>query len=91
MTLEDTLRIPVGNLCNLISIRLRDTWDFNIPGNEMELRFTDLWGDAFQLDMDRTTFLRLWMFGDLAGSNSKLPTYTLSHSPGAQGTRLFLE
>ena len=51
MTFEDALRIPVGNRCHLISVRLRDTWDLNIPGNDLELRFSDLWGDALQLDM----------------------------------------
>ena len=54
MRYEDARRIPVGNLCNLISIRLQDTWDLNIPGNELELRFDDMWGDTFQVDMDRT-------------------------------------
>ena len=88
LTFEDVTRTPVGNLCNLISIRLRGTWDLNISSNDLELRFTDLWGDVFQLDMTRA-FLRLWMFGDLAGRNFKLVNHLPFPSHGAQGTHLF--
>ena len=54
LTYRDVTLTSVGNLCNLISLRLRDTWDVSISGNDMELRYTDLWGDTFQLDMSRT-------------------------------------
>lgn len=66
---EDTRRIPVGNLCNLISIRLRDTWDLSIPGNDMELRFDDLWGDTFQVDIGDS--------GCLAAALARIPNYRI--------------
>ena len=78
MRYEDARRIPVGNLGNLISIRLQDTWDLNIPGNELELRFDDMWGDTFQVDMDRTVSEN---FGCLATSMARIPNYRIVHSP----------
>ena len=51
---RDVTETPIGNLCNLISLRIRDTWDINIAGTELELRCQDLWGDTLQLDMDKT-------------------------------------
>ena len=45
---------PIGNLCNFISLRIRDTWDIHIPGTDLELCGYDLWGDTVQLDKDET-------------------------------------
>ena len=51
---RESLETPIGNLCNLISLRIRDTWDIRIPGHALELRAYDMWGDTVQLDKDET-------------------------------------
>ena len=53
-TYRESTETPIGNLCNLISQRIRDTWDIRIPGTDLELRGYDLWGDTVQLDKDET-------------------------------------
>ena len=50
---QEAIQTPIGNLCNLISIRIRDTWDIRIPGTSLELRAYDLWGDTVQLDAEK--------------------------------------
>ena len=39
---REALETPIGNLCNFISLRIRDTWDIRIPGTDLELRGYDL-------------------------------------------------
>ena len=51
---REAIQTPIGNLCNLISLRIRDTWDIRIPGTALELCAYDLWGDTVQLDADKT-------------------------------------
>ena len=51
---REVIQIPIGNLCHLISTRIRETWDIRIPGTALELRGSDYWGDTVQLAADRT-------------------------------------
>ena len=51
---REVIQIPIGNLCHLISTRIRDTWDIRIPGTTLELRASDYWGETVQLAADKT-------------------------------------
>ena len=51
---REVIQTPIGNLCNLISTRIRDTWDIRIPGTTLELRASDYWGETVQLAADKT-------------------------------------
>lgn len=54
LTYQEASWMHLTKLCNLISTRIRETWDVRLPGNALELRCEDLWGDTFQLDMEKT-------------------------------------
>lgn len=44
--------VSIRNLCQLISTRVRETWDVRIPGHTLELRYSDYQGETSQLDDD---------------------------------------
>lgn len=39
-----------------------ERWDSELPSDQLELRYEDLWGDAFQVDMSRTIIQTLDMW-----------------------------
>ena len=49
-----TIETTIGNVCDLISGRIRETWDIHIPGTDLELRGYDLWGETVQFAKDNT-------------------------------------
>ena len=84
---REAIQTPIGNVCNLISLRIRDTWDIRIPGTALELR--DLWGDTVQLDADKTiaealdTWRPRWReFQTTTTSEDALPGAQGAPSPG---------
>ena len=51
---REAIETAIGNICNFISLRIRDTWDIHIPGTDVELRGYDLWGETVPFAKDET-------------------------------------
>ena len=50
-TSNDAHQCHLLNLCNLVAFLLLERWSIELPGDQIELRYEDLWGEVFQLDL----------------------------------------
>ena len=80
---REVVETPIGNLCNLISLRIRDTWDVRFPGTDLEL------GGTLANWTGTRPLPRRLTFGDLAGVNSRSPGTQPFSFLSAQGAHLF--
>ena len=86
---REVIQIPIGNLCHLISTRIRDTWDVRIPGATLENYVARIIGEKrFNLLLTKP-LPRPSTLGCLAGATSNIPQPHGKRSPNLPDAPLF--